>query len=172
MEQAVSWEEGPMLRTTVLALQQPMGRDLEPQGKRTPGPPSYPTGPKTSVVIFLLSKELALTPKASPDDKLMAFDDSPGEASDLRISRTCEARADGPSTASTCGQVLWVEDPMCAGRQGLTPASGSSPFWPVGKSLPVSRTFGSGRGRFSEARSKLQQEEPFLFLKKCIDLFI
>ena len=36
MEQAVSWEEGPMLRTTVLALQQPVGRDLEPQGKRTP----------------------------------------------------------------------------------------------------------------------------------------
>lgn len=55
-----------MLRPTVLAPQQPVGGDLEPQGKRTPGPPSCPTGPKTSVVIFLLSKELALTPKPPP----------------------------------------------------------------------------------------------------------
>lgn len=156
-----------MLRPTVLAPQQPMGGDLEPQGRRTPGPPSRPTSPRTRVVIFLLSKELALTPKASPNDKLVAFDDSPGEASDLRTSCTCEARAEGPSTVGTCGQVLWAEDPTCAGRRGphtslwkfSVPTSGQ-------ESLPVSRTFGSSRERFSEARSKLQQEEPFLFFKK------
>lgn len=122
-----------MLRPTVLAPQQPMGGDLEPQGKRTPGPPSRPTSPKTRVVVILLSKELALTPKASPNDKLVAFDDSPGEASGLRTSCTCEARAEGPSTVGTCGQVLWAEDPTCAGRRGLAPVSGSSPFRPVGK---------------------------------------
>lgn len=91
---------------------------MNPEGTEPPGPPSRPTSPKTSVVIFLLSKELALTPKASPDDKLVAFDDSLGEASDLRTSCTCEARAECHSTVGICGQLLWAEDPTFAGRRG------------------------------------------------------
>ena len=116
------------------------------------------------MVIFLLSKELALTPKASPDDKLVAFDDSQGEASDLRTSCTCEARAECHSTVGIYRQLLWAEDPTFAGRRGP-----DTSLWKLSvlasrqKILPVSRTFGSRGEHFSEARSKLQLEEPFLF---------